>query len=82
MFNLPPNDNFIEKETRIKKAQPVKISAIPFSKGFKVAIEYNFNPYDSADMDQLILKDSYLRMSLQNFILLVKEETGMELIKN
>lgn len=76
------SDNFIEKETRIKKAQPVKISAIPFSKGFKVAVEFNFNPYDSADMDQLIIKDSYLRQSLQNFIKLISEETGMVLIKN
>lgn len=73
--------SFVEKETRIKKAQPVKISAIPFSKGFKVALEFNFNPYDSADMDQLIIKDSYLRQSLQNFIKLIKDETGMELLK-
>jgi hypothetical protein len=73
--------SFIDKETRIKKAQPVRIKAIPFSKGFKVELEFNFNPYDSADMDQLILKDSYLRMAMQNFIKLIIDETGMELIK-
>lgn len=74
--------NIVEKETRIKKAQPVKITATPFSKGFRIAVEFNFNPYDSADMDQLIMNDSYLRTSIKMFIEMIEKETGMFLIKD
>ena len=73
--------SFIDKETRIKKAQPVKFSTESFSGGFKVNIEFNFNPYDSADIDQLLTKDSYLRQALRAFIQMKEEETGDKLIK-
>ena len=76
------NDNFIDKETTIKKAQPVKMKAIPFSKGFKVEVEFNFNPYDSTDMDALIDKDSLLRQCVRNFAEMMKEDLGQRLIKD
>lgn len=76
------SEKFIDKETTIKKAQPVKIKAVPFSKGFKVELEFNFNPYDSTDMDALLDVDSPLRQSVRNFALVMKEDLGQRLIKD
>ena len=76
------SEKFIDKETTIKKAQPVKIKAVPFSKGFKVELEFNFNPYDSTDMDALLDVDSPLRQSIRNFALVMKEDLGQRLIKD
>lgn len=75
------NENFVEKETRIKKSQPVKFSTQSFADGFKVNIEFNFSPYDSADIDQLLLQDSYLRTALRAFIKLKEDETKDKLIR-
>lgn len=75
-------DHFVDKETTIKKAQPVKIKAVPFSKGFKVELEFNFNPYDSTDMDALIDVDSPLRQSVRNFAQMMKDDLGQTLIKD
>jgi len=76
------SEKFIDKETTIKKAQPVKIKAVPFSKGFKVELEFNFNPYDSTDMDALIDVDSPLRQSVRNFAQMMKDDLGQTLIKD
>lgn len=74
------SENRIEKETRIKKAQPIKFKSIPFAKGFKVEVEFNFSPYDSTDIDQLIKVDSELRTSLENFIVLIEATTKGKLL--
>jgi hypothetical protein len=75
-------DHFIDKETTIKKAQPVKLKALPFSKGIRVEVEFNFNPYDSTDMDALLDVDSPLRQSVRNFAKMLEEDLGQKLIKD
>lgn len=76
------SEKFIEKETRIKKAQPFKFNTHTFGKGFKVEVEINFNPYDSMDMDTLMANDSLLKAALKRFITLIEETTGDKLIRN
>jgi len=75
-------DKFVEKETRIRKAQPFKFSTESFSKGFKVNVEINFNPYDSLDMDQLMANDSLLETALKKYIQMIERVTGDKLIRN
>ena len=74
------DNKFVEKTTVLKKAQPVKLWTQLFSKGFKVGVEFNFNPYDPNDMDELVKVDSDLRTSIKNFIKMYSEITGSELI--
>ena len=75
-------EKFVDKTTKLTKAQPVKIWTELYAKGFKVGIEFNFNPYDPHDMDQIIKRDSDLRKSLQEFIKMYQEESESKLIKD
>lgn len=75
-------DKFIDKTTTLTKAQPVKLNSHVFKNGFKVSIEFNFNPYDPTQIDKLLQHDSDLRTSFRAFIKMIEEDTGSKLIKD
>ena len=74
-------DRFVDKTTTLVKAQPVKFKSNNFKNGFKVEIEFNFNPYDPTQVDKLLDVDSDLRISFRAFIKMVEEDTGSKLIR-
>ena len=75
-------DRFIDKTTTLVKAQPLKLRSHNYKDGFKVEVEFNFNPYDPTQIDKLIQVDSDLRTSVRAFIKMLEEDTGSKLIRD
>ncbi len=75
-------NDFIDKTTTLKMAQPVKLKTNMFAKGFKVSVEFNMDYNDPTHIDALVEVDSALRESLRAFIKMVEEDTGSVLIKD
>ena len=77
-------DPIVDKTTIVKHNERIRLKAIPFSKGYKVAIEWAFNPDNTYHLDQIIKwETSGVREGLQAFIKNVIEgELGGKVIKD
>ena len=75
-------EEFVDKITLIKKAQPVKFKTNMFAKGFRVEVEFNMDYNDPTHIDQLLLVDSALRTSYEAFIKMVEKVSGAKLIRD
>lgn len=70
---MPPNDPLVEKTTIVKSAEPLKLKATPFAKGYKVEVTYQLDPNNPISLDSLELEDSNVRTAVRNFITKVIE---------
>jgi len=64
----PGNNTFVEKTTIVKTNERIKFKAIPFAKGYKVEVDWAFNPDNSYHLDQVLKwETSEVQMALKAF---------------
>jgi hypothetical protein len=62
-------DPIIDKTTVVKTSERIKLKAIPFAKGYKIQVEWAFNPDNSYHLDQVIKwESSDMRKGMEAFI--------------
>jgi len=61
-------NTFVEKTTIVKTNERIKFKAIPFAKGYKVEVDWAFNPDNSYHLDQVLKwETSEVQMALAAF---------------
>lgn len=61
-------DRFVDKTTTVKTLERIKFKAIPFSKGYKIQIEWAFNPDNTYHVDQMLSwETSEVKQTLEAF---------------
>ena len=78
------SDPIIDKTTVVKTSERIKIKALPFSRGYKVQIEWAFNPDNTYHLDQVLKwETSEVREGLKAFIKnIIEGELGGKLLKD
>lgn len=62
-------ETIVDKTTTIKTSERVKIKAVPFARGYKLQIEWAFNPDNSYHLDQVIKwESSDMKKALNAFV--------------
>ena len=76
---------FEKKETRLILNEPLKLKAVPFSKGYRVEITLNIDPNNPIHLDALLLsvEKSNVRLAVQAFKKnIIEKDLGGRLIED
>ena len=80
-----PRELIEKKETTLKLAEPLKLKATPFSKGYKVEVTLNIDPNNPIHLDSLLLsvEKSSVRKAVKHFIEnIIEKDLGGILLKD
>ena len=73
------------KTTTVKLAEPLKLKATPFARGYKIEITYNLDPNNPIHLDALLLsvEKSTVRLAVQAFKKnIIEKDLGGRLIED
>lgn len=73
------------KETLLKLNEPLKLKAVPFSKGYRVEITLNIDPNNPLHLDSILLplEKSTVRLAVQAFKQnIIEKDLGGRLIED
>lgn len=58
-----------KKEILLKNNEPLKLKAVPYSKGYKIEVTLNIDPNNPIHLDSLLMKveDSNVRTAIKAF---------------
>lgn len=71
------------KETLLKLNEPLKLKAVPFSKGYRIEVTLNIDPNNPIHLDSLLLEkeQSSLRLAVEAFkVNIIEKDLGGRLI--